>query len=997
MISMSRRMAWLFGGAMAIAIAIPAAPAQDLPTPPTPATPASDGPGRSGPRPIGGEGGLNPSDFPTLEKVTEGFEKVVSTADGKPPFYTIWVRRRDGQMLAELPRDFARQKHFIALTIASGETYAGLQAGDLYAYWKQYDKRLALIKPNVGVRSNGDNESKSSVKRLFTDRVVLDVPILTIVPRGGPVIDMDELLVGQASKFFGAGVRQGNPKLATIQTAKAFPDNVELAFEMPMADGRLQTLHYSFSLIPDSTGYSAREADERVGFFTTGYSDLGKFGDGESRVRYINRWHLQKADPSLKVSPPKEPIVFYLEHTTPVRYRRWVRQGVLFWNKAFERVGLANAIEVYYQDATSGAHMDKDPEDVRYNFIRWLNNNVGTAIGPSRTNPLTGQILDADIILTDGWIRSFWKSYNEQIPQVAMEGFGPEALAWFEQRPQWDPRVLLAPPSEQARILADRARRGPQPLAGHPLAASDPTLLGDDEFDGLFGRHSQSNGCCMASSGKSMDVAMMHMHMAAASLLEDDKPKTDADKDKDKEKKDEEKDKDKKPEKVLIDGMPEDFIGPLLADLVAHEVGHTLGLRHNFKASGLYTLAEINSAKLKGQKAVTGSVMDYNPVNINLEAGELQGDYTMIDLGPYDLWAIEYGYTFDKDLKPILARVAEPELAYATDEDTIGPDPLARRYDFSKDPLDYAKNQLRLAKYHRARLLEKFVKDGESWSKARRGYEMTLRFQTQALSMMSGWVGGAFVNRDRKGDKNGRAPLEVVPAAQQRAALNFIVENAFEDGAFGLTPELLTRLATDHWSDGDDGIGGLADDSAWPIHDRILGIQASALSMLMNPTTMKRVYDNEFRIVADQDAVTLPEVLDLLTGKIWGELDKPVEPAFTTRKPMISSLRRSLQREHLERLIDLTLPQGRSNSASKAIANLSQTQLASIKSKIDAGIAARGAKLDPYSKAHLQQASELIGRALEAQYIYNTDALAPRGVGGMIFIGNDAGADPRGR
>ena len=60
-----------------------------------------------------------------------------------------------------------------------------------------------------------------------------------------------------------------------------------------------------------------------------------------------------------------------------MRYRRWVREGLLFWNKAFEKVGISNAIEVYYQDARSKAHMEKDPEDVRYNFIWWLSNNRG--------------------------------------------------------------------------------------------------------------------------------------------------------------------------------------------------------------------------------------------------------------------------------------------------------------------------------------------------------------------------------------------------------------------------------------------------------------------------------------------------------------------------------------------------------------------------------------------------------------------------------------------
>ncbi|MEZ6090717.1 MAG: zinc-dependent metalloprotease [Pirellulaceae bacterium] len=211
--------------------------------------------------------------------------------------------------------------------------------------------------------------------------------------------------------------------------------------------------------------------------------------------------------------------------------------------------------------------------------------------------------------------------------------------------------------------------------------------------------------------------------------------------------------------------MPEWFIGPLLADLVAHEVGHTLGLRHNFKASSVHSLDEINSEDLKGKKTFTGSVMDYIPINFRLEAGQTQGDYAMIDIGPYDYWAIEYGYTMaDAELPKILQRCSEPELQYATDEDTSGPDPLARRYDFSRDPLDYANEQMKLVQLYRSRILDKFVKEGDSWAKARRGYELTLSKQTSAVSMMAGWIGGAFVHRDKKGDPNDRKPIEVVPA-----------------------------------------------------------------------------------------------------------------------------------------------------------------------------------------------------------------------------------------
>ena len=85
----------------------------------------------------------------------------------------------------------------MAMTVAGGEVYAGLQHSDFIVYWRQHDKRLALIEPNTAIRSSGDQESQDSVKRLFTDRLLLDVPIVAMGPHGGPVIDATALLVGQ--------------------------------------------------------------------------------------------------------------------------------------------------------------------------------------------------------------------------------------------------------------------------------------------------------------------------------------------------------------------------------------------------------------------------------------------------------------------------------------------------------------------------------------------------------------------------------------------------------------------------------------------------------------------------------------------------------------------------------------------------------------------------------------------------------------------------------
>lgn len=888
------------------------------------------------------------ADYPPLDQVTKDFEEVkVQTEEGGKEdrsFYRLWVNKKTNQVLAELPKEFAADNHrqFIATTLSGGDVFAGLQSSDFYVYWKQYGKRLALVAEDLSIRGS-DDESKSSVKRLFTDTVIVDVPIVGWYPRGGPIVDLDELLVNNAGTFFG-NFRPGKAYLSRVARVKAFPKNVEIAFEVAGADGNLKVLHYSISKIEGTPGFKPRVADERIGYFTTSYSDYGKYSSDDTKVRYINRWHLEKRDPNLKMSPPKQPIVFYIEHTTPVRYRRWVREGVLYWNKAYEQVGIVNAIEVRQQDKQSNEHMNRDPEDVRYNFIRWLNNNVSTAIGPSRVNPTTGEILDADIVLTDGWIRTFEDQFEKVMPRIAMEGMTPETLAWFAEHPEWDPRLRLVSPSQREAIRRQLLLEAQAPNAGHAGVNIKTRMLGDEPSDGLYGRVSQVNGGCFAAEGHAFDVATMRMSMAL--MLQDQKPNPETD-------------------EQILDGMPESFIGPLLADLVCHEVGHTLGLRHNFKASSVYTLAEINSEGLKGKKALAGSVMDYLPVNFNFNDGVVQGDFTMIGVGPYDLWAIEYGYTLDdKKLPEILKRVAEPELVFGTDEDTMGPDPLARRYDFSKNPLDFSKSQVNLAKHHREKLLEKFVKDGDSWAKARRGYQLTLSLQARSIGNMSNWLGGSFINRDKKGDPNGRKPIEVVPAVAQRDALNFVIENSLYDEAFGLTPDLLVHLVGDSWRD-DRGASSMSE-SAWPVHDQIMAIQASTLSQIINPTVLRRVYDNELRTPADADALTLAEMMNTVTNSIWKELGNLNAGNYTDRKPAISSLRRNLQAEYVSRLFDLARDIRGSNAALKPIANIATMTLVDLKAKL--GAAREAAGLDTYTKAHLSDLQSRISHFLDAKY-----------------------------
>jgi hypothetical protein len=171
-----------------------------------------------------------------------------------------------------------------------------------------------------------------------------------------------------------------------------------------------------------------------------------------------------------------------------------------------------------------------------------------------------------------------------------------------------------------------------------------------------------------------------------------------------------------------------------------------------------------------------------------------------------------------------------------------------------------------------------------------------------------------------------------------------------------------------------DDMSSAMTDATWPIHDQIMSIHASILASLMYPTTLRRIYDNEFLVSADEDALTLPELLDTISKAIWSELDQKPDKKYTARKPMISSLRRNLQREHLERLIDLSKSDSRGTAAYKPISNLVLEKLRQLKEcRIDNILNADNSNnLDPYTKAHLKDASMQIKKTLEAQYVYKS-------------------------
>ena len=870
-------------------------------------------------------------EYPPFDQVIKGDEKVVSTADGQPSLYTLYIDRKKNRLFAELNPRFEGQRIFIATSIAGGSPMTGYQWKDLYAYWNQNDNKLVLLEPNLQRQARGgqqDAELRSTVQRTYTDRVVTSVPILCFGPSRGPVINLGDLLIGNSQLLTDM---KGDASLATIGKVKAFPQNIEVPVVIPMDGGRLTKIHYSISAIP-KTEYKPREADERVGYFMTVFKDFAKSeDDGNQFTRYINRWNIQKRDAQLTMSPPNDPIVFYVEHTVPVRYRRHVRDGILEWNKAFEAIGIIGAVEVRQQDAQTGAFMEIDPEDVRYNFFRWISSERAFAMGPSRVNPESGQILDADIIFDDSMLKSYRQQYLNRIRAYGLDGVDPAAIKLMQDRPLWNPltRFASADPARDS-IITDSTLTDEQKAD----MLGEPALAGGDK---LHTSVVQQSRACDYAEGASLQMQTAALAAASLGLFPTSADGT--------------------PTGPTIDGVPEEYLGTILRQVVMHEVGHTLGLRHNFKASSWKTLDEYGAAK--GQASV-GSVMDYNPVRVVQDADK-RGDWVPTTLGPYDYWAIEYGYGFDdKHRAELVKQSADPRYQFATDEDTTGPDPLVARFDLSSDPLSWSKERMQLVRDIRSRLLEKAVDDDESWHLLRRAYEQLLGEQLGALRTAARFVGGVYINRDRRGTQNGREPVVPVDAAKQRDALTFVLDNAFRDDAFDLRPELLAKLATDkqrHWgSPGDAG-------EAFDIQNRVAQIQAFAVLYLLNPGVLERVYDNELRTSADTDALTLPEVLDSISNGVFGEFNAAPTGGYSARKPMVSNLRRNLQSMAIDALIDLALrPPGGMPAPTRTLA---AAQLRSLDGKL-AALAKSGAELDPYTMAHIEDLHARISSAMNA-------------------------------
>ena len=840
------------------------------------------------------------------------FAEVVKGATRSDGLFTLW--RKDDKVWIELaPADFG-PAFFLSPKIKSGigvgSFFGGLMSRDdgLVAF-RRVHNQVQLIRLNSDYVAAAGTPEGRAVQAAFSPSLVASSAVVSLPEpeRKSVLIDANAIFVAD---LLGIGsrlqrsFRQGyafDARNSAITALRDAPDLLVVEVLAHYAVGSIaqvipgappaapapsvphtvpdprslfMTLHYSIARLPGEVMH-ARKADARVGHFNTSVAD---FSDDVERTpwrRQVERWRLDKRDPAAPLSEPVRPITFWIDPTVPEKYRAPITAGVLEWNKAFERIGIANAIVV----EVAPADADFDTLDFGRASIRWMTNAkpVFGAIGPRHVDPRSGEILDADIAIESLSSRNIRALRSQVLASVAADGAGaPDAADLASGR--------VCSYAEQAAEQMDYA----------------------------------------------LDV------LAARGEIDPDSPQARA------------------------------FVEAYLKDTTMHEVGHALGLRHNFRASRAYSAAQLADPAFTAANGIAASVMDYAAINLN-GPGEARATYGTpfnTTLGPYDYWAIEYAYKpispqdEARELQRIAARSSEPRLEYGTDEDNfLGVDPESLQFDLGDDTVVFARKRIAIAQELLARQETRTLVPGDDYAVLRRSVLYAMRDVGRSANALTRQIGGVRTLRDAPG--SGRDPLTPVPAEQQRRALELIATGLLSADSLRISPALQRKLGADYLERWDAVRSGEATGGTdFSLASAVLDMQRKVLDALMSDAVAVRLLDSAEKAPAGaQRALRLSELDARLTQAVWSEL--------ATGATNIPPLRRELQRDHVNRVANQLLrPQTQSRADARSLWRASAKSLAA---QLDA--AARRKGLNEATRSHLQDSAETLNQALAAKLV----------------------------
>ncbi|HUF66163.1 MAG TPA: zinc-dependent metalloprotease [Gemmatimonadaceae bacterium] len=822
--------------------------AQPAPAGTTSPAPPAAGNGGGGPTQPAAAAAGSGAQRKTIASVTRGHRKI----DG---LFTVYQDTTSGSLHMLVPKDkvgkeFIYFTHAVDAPVATGRFRGAFGSNNVFTIRRHFN-RVEFVTQGTEFWFDSASPLARAANANISPATVV-VQEIVAEDNESYLIKADDIFVTEALtqiKPSPPATPGGPPRftLGSLSRSKTrvldvrnYPENtdviVEYVYENPapvvrggrdVIDPRNVSLTVQHSLIQmPQNDYEPRFDDYRVGYFTSRVTDMLSTSAAPYRD-LVQRWNLRKKDPLAAVSEPVEPIVFWIENTTPHEFREAVTEGVLRWNRAFEAAGFLSAIQVKVQPDDA----DWDAGDIRYNVIRWTSspNPPFGGYGPSFVNPRTGQILGADIMLEYVYVTNRVR-YDRLYSIAALAGMSEEPVD-MEQHD----RFCMAGDQLQHSLMIGR-----QALE----ASSAPPV-------------------------------------AITSLIREG-----------------------------------------LIRLTLHEVGHTLGLNHNFKSSYSIPRSKVHDREFTGQFGI-GSVMEYPAINV-ASAGSPQGEYYSTGPAPYDVWAVQFGYTpslqdgaaEQERVRTLLARSTEPELAFGNDADGMnapgmGVDPRVVANDLTDDPLGYATERFQIVERLIQDLTTRYAAPGQSYHELRSAYLVLSGEQSSAANVVSRYIGGVYVDRAAAGQPGATRPFTPVPRAEQKQAMRTLEQYVFAPGAFSAPGDLYAHLQMQRR--GFEFFGTTEDPK---IHERTLNMQRNVLNHLLHARVLTRMTDS--RQYGNEYPVT--EMMSDLTRAIFA----------ADLVGSVNTFRQQLQLEYVSRLAAIITPPASSGfdypSKSAALANLQSIQ-----------------------------------------------------------------------
>jgi len=810
-----------------------------------------------------------------LTKEEEYDEAIKDLKKFEGPF-TFYLR--DRAILLELPEEnigkpWQLQSSLdkgVGVTNNAGIFQAGIPIANEFYEWVKNNDQIWIVKPITKYRWNKDNPLATASQREYGKPIIAGFKIEQTHPQKKLLlVNITSLFTGDlfglsksVTDTFGPGYFPDSAKFS-VDLIKSFKTNTRLIVNTPysnpgasavfldhfesgnnfaeaqgvLEDPRSIPLSLAFNLwYTEPSPYKPRYADPRVGQFTTYFQDIDQFYKRDNVLHYVIRFNLKKKDPKAKLSDPVKPIVYTLDPSIPEKYRQTVREGILLWNPAFEAIGFKNVIQV--QDPPKD--LEWDHNDHSYNVIRWvISPSTALGIGIPLCDPLTGEITRSTINIDANFARVLELAYQEMVnpalpnaPYIGLKILSkPEEFLKWQQQAFKPSPFLFESPSVQ-KILKT--------------------------VPGAYVCEHSKHLC---------DSALFAWNTLKASLALGQKPKVSQD----------------------------EFVKQYLREVVAHETGHSLGLRHNFVGSTFLSTNQLADDALIKKLGSTASVMDYNPFNI--QAALKNGYYYATPkVGVYDHWTIQYAYSefqaatpeFEKfELNKIASQGNIHGHAYMTDTDLAGPNPYVVLFDNATDPINYAFKVTEAAEKVRKHAIENLPKYGTSYNARTKAILGSINQTFSQGMMVWKFVGGLNTSRNFYGDKGQKPTLKPIEPALQRQAMRLLTEKILSYSALNLPEHVMDNLSINpNWNTV----------NTWdaPLRKIISNGQTMLTYSFLQESTIDRILENQYKLERSKDIYTLKEHYGLLFGAIFEEIGK---------NKRIISTRRDLQKNAFLALI----------------------------------------------------------------------------------------------